>query len=469
MRTENRPPWLLLASIMAVGIGLRVGVAYSLGDGLQDLPGTYDQLSYDTLARRVLAGEGFTFPTRWWPATRAGEPTAHWSYLYTLYLTAVYGLFHGHVMAARLLQAVVAGVLYPWFAWRIGARLFGPLAGLVAAALTAGYGYFVYYAGALMTETLYILAILWALDVALGIAQTQAPGAQSAGVRRALDMVGPWLLLGLALGMAALLRQLVLVFVPFLMAWLLWARLRHRQTVDSVIPRAPWRPVMGGLLLTTMVIALLILPWTVHNYQAFGRLVLLNTNAGYAFFWANHPVHGTNFVSILPEGTYQRLIPPELRGLDEAALDQALLGEGVRFVLDDPARYALLSVSRVKDYFRFWPSPESSATSNLGRTFSFGLYLPLIVYGSVLAAMRYRSAHASGTWAGIVLLYSFAAVYSLMHLLSWALIRYRLPVDAVLLPFAGLAVVDLADRVLARLRCRGQRRDSVQQPTATAS
>jgi hypothetical protein len=41
----------------------------------------------------------------------------------------------------------------------------------------------------------------------------------------------------------------------------------------------------------------------------------------------------------------------------------------------------------------------------------------------------------------------FASIYTLIHLLSWALIRYRLPVDAVLLIFAALALVDIAQRL----------------------
>jgi hypothetical protein len=40
----------------------------------------------------------------------------------------------------------------------------------------------------------------------------------------------------------------------------------------------------------------------------------------------------------------------------------------------------------------------------------------------------------------------FVALYTLVHLLSWALIRYRLPVDAVLLVFAALAVERVAGR-----------------------
>jgi hypothetical protein len=54
--------------------------------------------------------------------------------------------------------------------------------------------------------------------------------------------------------------------------------------------------------------------------------------------------------------------------------------------------------------------------------------------------------------------------YTLIHLLSWAQIRYRLPVDAVLLLFAAIAMADLvplaeraAQSVLARLNARTAR------------
>ena len=44
------------------------------------------------------------------------------------------------------------------------------------------------------------------------------------------------------------------------------------------------------------------------------------------------------------------------------------------------------------------------------------------------------------------LLFLFAGFYTLLHLLTWAMVRYRLPVDAALLPLAALAVVDLLQR-----------------------
>ncbi len=166
--------WLLL--ILAVAVAARLGSALLMGDQVEILPGIYDQVSYHTLAIRLLGGHGFTFDQLWWPATPAGQPTAAWSYLYTFYLVGVYALFGAHPLAARLIQAVAAGIGMPWMVYRLAKRVFSSehakaeTIGLLAAGWTAVYGYFVYYAGALMTETFYTIGILWILDCGLRIA-----------------------------------------------------------------------------------------------------------------------------------------------------------------------------------------------------------------------------------------------------------------------------------------------------------
>jgi hypothetical protein len=177
--------------------------------------------------------------------------------------------------------------------------------------------------------------------------------------------------------------------------------------------------------------------------------VPLNTNSGYAFFWGNHPIYGSNFIGILPSDgpSYQELIPQELRHLNEAELDSALLKRGIGFVTADPVRYVKLSVSRLREYFKFWPSPTSIMVSNVARVGSFGLLLPFMLYGIGITVAKIWSASKSNRRAGILLLTVFAIVYTAMHLLTWALIRYRLPVDAILLFFAAAALVDIAARL----------------------
>ncbi len=429
---HNPSPVKLISTVLAISVVAKLGSALVQGNGVDTLPGVYDQISYHTLALRVLQGHGFTFGSNWWPATAAGAPTAHWSYLYVLYLTAVYFVFGPSPLAARAIQAVVAGILQPLLAWRITRRVLGDRVAAVAALLISVYGYFVYYAGALVTETFYIVAILWIIDTATALgAATSARRGQSR----------PWIWLGAASGIAILLRQVVIFAVPLVLVWTLW-RVFARE---KGLPRFSVTHLFARGAIPVLIVAGFILPWTIRNYEAFGRFVLLNTNAGFAFFWGNHPLHKTHFIPIIGAGPqYGALIPTELRGLNEAELDRRLLQRGVGFVVDEPSRFAWLSLSRVKEYFKFWPTRESALISNLVRVFSFGIYLPLFITGLVVAASRFRSRVEQDTPA-LLLMLLLASLYTGIHLLSWTLVRYRLPVDALMMPFGALGLVFLKD------------------------
>lgn len=424
----------VLIAIIGISVGLRMLAALILNDQIENLPGTADQVSYHTLAVRLLNGYGLSFGENWWPATAANAPTAHWSYLYTAFLTSIYILFGAHVLVARLIQAILVGILHPLIVYLIAKRIFNYQVGIAAAGITAIYAYFVYYSAALMTESFYITWILIGLYLAIHIVDISRSDHQKGSVSKndQRSINGYLLTLGMALGIAVLLRQLFMIFVPFLLLWV-WKFSQINRTKNAIIP---------GL-----VVILTILPFTIYNYFRFDNFVLLNTNAGYAFFWGNHPVYGTRFLPILSGelGNYQDLIPSELKGLDEAALDQALLRLGIQFIVDEPGRYIMLSISRIPVYFMFWPSTDSSLVSNISRVASFGLFLPLMIYGVILSLkqpMRH-SERSHPLW----LLYTFVAIYIIIHLLSWALIRYRLPVDAVMILFAALGFVNLVEKI----------------------
>jgi hypothetical protein len=420
----------LLIIVIALSAVLRLGAAVYQGSSIVPRFGVADEVSYHTLATRVVEGHGFSFPTGWWPATRANQPTAHWSFLYVLFLAAIYAIAGPAPLVARLVQAAIVGVLHPWLVWRIGNRLFGPTVGLASAAVTALYGYFVYYAGALVTESLYIVAVLGVLDAATAIAC-------STRAERTAD-VKPWLVLGTSAAIATQLRQVFLLMVPVVLGWVAWQVLRRRGS-NGAPPLSPV-PVVGRAALALSLVLLAILPWTVRNYIAFGQLVPLNTNAGFVMFWANHPIHGTSFIPIIPNGSvnYGTLLPAGLTGLNEAALDRELLHRGIGLVKDDPIRYIRLSISRASEFFRFWPSADSGLASNAVRMLSFGLLLPFLAGGVVIAFTRGRAAPSSVPGAGLLLL--VATTYTLVHLLTWTLIRYRLPVDAMVIPFAGVSL-----------------------------
>jgi hypothetical protein len=243
--------------------------------------------------------------------------------------------------------------------------------------------------------------------------------------------------LGLSLGVATLLRQSILPWVPVLFVYLCW-----------IGWRAGWLcPAVAAAGIVGLILVACILPWTYRNYRVYGDFLLLNSNTGYAMYSAQHPMHGTGFrefdAAPVPEGWW---------GRPEPELDRDLMRQGIRFVIDDPGRYLALSLSRLRAFFEFWPTPDTTLLHNVGRTGSFGLFLPFMLYGLYLSFRRQPPDIASPVapsgrrTSGFGLLYLFIAFYTLLHVLTWAMVRYRLTVDAVLLPFAALALLDLYRR-----------------------
>ncbi len=433
-----------LVLILFVSVLLRVAVAIWLGNEVDAPPLLTDQRSYHALGVRLSTGHGFSFDRPWYPFyLPAGSPTAHWSYLYSFFVALVYTIFGPQVVAARLAQAILGGILLPLAVYQLTRRTLGSpasaqlLTGLrerglntealpvVAAGVAAIYFYFVLYAATLMTETFFITALLWSLDRAIALADTPT--------------LKNGLALGAGLAVATLLRQSVLPGIAVMVLWLLWAAWRARRL----------RQALGALAVSGAVLVVAIAPFTLRNYRVFGELLLLNSNAGYAMYSAQHPMHGTSF-----QAFEAAPLPADLPPGNEAQLDKDLMKRGIAFVLAEPGRYLLLSLSRVPVYFEFWPSSDTSFINNIGRVGSFGIFLPFMLYGMWLAL---RLSGPGVTKGGgqffarpVALLIGFMAFYSVLHIFTWAMPRYRLPVDAAALPFAAIALNDLVCWVTVR-------------------
>ena len=443
MMKSNSVKWLVL--ICGIAVIARLAVALYLGDVVDAPPLLTDQRSYHALGERLITGHGFSFDRDWYPFTRADQPTAHWSFLYSLFVATVYAVFGVHPLAVRLVQAIIGGVLLPCMVYLFTRRIYkasplNPAAAkftehglseerlaLLSAGLAAVYFYLVLYAATLMTETFYIAGVLWLLINALELAEQPT--------------LKHGLLLGVSIGVTTLLRQSILPWVAVMAVWLLWTGWQR-----GVLGRT----IRSGVAAIAIVV-LAIAPFTVRNYSVYGQFLLLNSNAGYAMFSAQSPMHGTVFHEFEAAP-----VPVELTGQNEAQLDKELMQRGIGFVLADPGRYLLLSLSRVVDYFEFWPSPDSSLINNIGRVGSFGVLLPFMLIGGWLA-FKFAGPRLAGGWrtfaqSPLALVSLFMLVYSLLHIFTWAIPRYRLPVDAVALPLAAIAITELAHWLGARQR-----------------
>ncbi len=436
----------ILLLIVFVSVALRVVVALWLGNVVDAPPLLTDQRSYHALGIRLSTGHGFSFDAPWYPFyLPADSPTAHWSYLYSLFVAAVYYVFGPRILVARVIQAILGGILLPLVVYQLTRRFLESPASaqlgaslrdrglnstalpFIAAAVAAVYFYFVLYAATLMTETFFVIALLWALERAIALAD-------SATIKNGL-------LFGVGLAVATLLRQSILPAIAVLVGWLLWVAWRSHRL----------KQITGAVVVSGAVLVTAIAPFTIRNYTVFGEFLLLNSNAGYAMYSAQHPMQGTSFQAFAAEP-----LPADLPAGNEAQLDRELMKRGIGFVLADPGRYMLLSLSRVPVYFEFWPSPDTSFINNIGRVGSFGVFLPFMLYG-IWLTLRLSRPNTVGGWRQfltlpITLLVGFMAFYSVLHILTWAMPRYRLPVDAVSLLFAAVALNDLVCWLMLRRR-----------------
>lgn len=180
-----------------------------------------------------------------------GHPTHAFVPLYPLFLAGLEFLGLSSLLWRMLAHALVgAVVLVLLFVW--ARQVAGPTPALVAAGIAAALPDFAVYSYILHSETLFMAFVLAALILC----------------RTALDRpdLRLWFLVGALVGLAALTREFGLtLLLPLACAAWLHAGLRQ------AVPR---------IAVMTLAVCLTLLPWTLRNYRAFGRFLILSSKAG---------------------------------------------------------------------------------------------------------------------------------------------------------------------------------------------
>jgi 4-amino-4-deoxy-L-arabinose transferase-like glycosyltransferase len=273
-RNGGRAGLVALVAILLVGLGLRADYAWE-----GRIP-VYDASAYATIAANLERGEGFTLG-------RFGtQPASNYSPGLPLLAGGIYAASGDvHERSARLVLALI-GSLSVLFAYLIGRRLSGALAGLIGAALVAVYPALLEYQGMLMSEPLAatllsgaVLAILWA--------DGRPPAAR-------------WLVPGLLLGALALTRpEYLAISLPIAVV---------------VLARHGWDGWQEGLvqaLVMLVGLAVVVGPWTVRNAVTLDRFVPISTGGGQVLFAGTYMPSGGD-----PERVGEEVLErhPELRG-----------------------------------------------------------------------------------------------------------------------------------------------------------
>lgn len=366
-----------------------------------------------------------TLDARWFHEQATALTKGDWSHPesafrapgYTLFLAAVYSLAGPDPGVARAVQLLL-GVLTVYLVIDLGRRLFGRTAGLAGGIIAAFYWISIYFEGTLLIASVLPLLTVVVLHALLA-ARRRGDGWAAFGA-------------GLSLGLFALFRPNILLFVPVAMNYL-------------YKPRNRWR----GPLLAALGVALLVLPVTVRNRIVSGEWILLASQGGINFYIGNHEgADGRHAVfpglASWRNDDIERLTASRLGHVPTAnEISRYWGGEAVRVILRNPASFAArlgrktlfflwgYEIGNNRDIYAFRAGARPLALPLPG----WSIVLPLALIGSV-ARWKDRK--------GGALPELFAATYAVSVILFFVCARFRVPVLPALFPLAGAGLVALA-------------------------
>lgn len=362
---------------------------------------------YEPVARNLVDGLGLYFPN--------GKFADHYPPGFSLLLALIFeaGRVTGEDFAYKVF-VVLCSLLGVWCVWGIGRLLGGRALGLLSGAMLATYPFWLWLQRQPNPETPYIPLVL--AGVYCGLRAIGPGGSGGRGwVRWALGS-------GVMFGLACMVRPAGLP-LAFAMAGGAMFALRlelRRRLVTAVL-------IVAGFVVS-------ILPWELTVWQMTGKVVLLSGNSGVGLkdglVWAIEPRHPI-------------AISPEVRRLMEAANQRteeiSKLGGYVKFVASQvgPNPKGVLGFIWLK-VTRVWYGTDSNLHEMEGLVVQLP-YTILSFLGLWLLARR-----EPGATAGMVLI--TLACWGMAALIM-PLLRYMVPVNAMLMAPAAATVMWLAGKI----------------------
>lgn len=233
---------------------------------------------------------------------------------------------------------------------------------------------------------------------------------------------------GLLGGLATLCRPNGLFVIGLIAVWLIYVN---------------WRKWKKGTILCACFIlgcALVILPWTIRNYNQYNEFILVSDGFGFNFWISNTNIK----LEDLRAKNYQEYLEADKNLWRETAkVEEALKGKSLK---ERERHYTNLGIEYAKNNFSSWLWLNIlkfiEFWSPMGRidmqgwksvlTLPFGL---LTLFGLIVYAGKFfQSSFDRNVWFLLAILIVSSTITGVM---SWSSIRYRIPmVDAYMIPFA---------------------------------
>jgi hypothetical protein len=409
-----------LLLILAVAFSLRLSYLWHETSviphqALQAVPFLYEP---GDIAYSLSTGKGFSSPFR----LETG-PTAWTTPLYPLLVAGVFEVF-GTFTYQAFVAAVLLNILFSTLTcvpiFYAGKRIGGLGVGAAAAWLWAIFPNAIVIPFQWIWDTsvagVFAAALVWATLVV-------------ADSRRLRD----WCLYGLLWGGALMTNATLLAGLPFMLGWM---ALRRRKHAD-----APW---FTHAAVSAFVVVLCCLPWTIRNAIVFHSFIPLRSPLWLQLWLGNNDQYRDAFPgwlhpidSVTERAKYVRM--------GELAYMQEKKRETIDWVKAHPGRAAGLSTQRFVGTWLGTPHPwrdirrESSLLVRVVFVANF-----FATFGAIAGIIRLAVARELREY--FVPLATLPILFPFAFYLSQALLRYRYPIDPIVMLLTALAIQWLHER-----------------------
>lgn len=412
--THSQPKHVHYGVWIALGSILILRLFYAHRFGWTNIPPGTDAESYHAYALAILnQSDWLTQPTFFGDYRPPGYP---------MFMALVYGVFgHNNLLALYGVQSLLS-VLTCYYIYRLAREVVGQGWAWLPFVWAGAYLFYFWYVAMVWRETLIFFLMVYGFYY-LAQYLLRPPATSN---RPNADL---WRFI---LSFAFLIHtdSRYLAYLPFLLLLFVWQRpLSLKRGVIQFV----WMAVIFGLLM---------IPWTLRNYQAYGGFVLINTRTldltkeeklFTRGFLKSKPVRvqdqARDGMVQVDFGARQKTVPLEtvLQTYPKTSLAKAWfhLKELWRPLDTQPTYYGV----RYNDKILIKVAGPWSRRHNLLSMAFYGTLLPFLAYG-VLQIIRRRP-----PLMGLLL---FPLVMqSLFHTVTWGMERYRLPVDAFVMIIAA--------------------------------
>jgi 4-amino-4-deoxy-L-arabinose transferase-like glycosyltransferase len=390
-----------------------------------------DGRRYERIAMNLLEHQGFGDLVE----NRRSVPTQ------PLLIAAVYGVFGKSYLALRLVSAVI-GALSCVVASLLARSLFGAVVGVLAGLVVAAYPHLVYLSALFeYPQTLGILFIATFLLLLYRFNEN----------RRLATLFMASVLLGATI----LTLPTLLLFAP------VFVLLTLKRDAD-------WRRNLGYVAAAIAGLVITVGSWTLRNYVAYDRVVIVNAASGVNFWAANNEAYarwgkpgsvpmctgpyGVTSYCLEHREVQQKLAEHNLTSTEHVlAHERAAWEHGLRFVREDPERFVKLAFAKFLQLWSPWPDAVHTGPARGGSkrdVISAATYIPMLLLALVGLFLSAKE-HAQK----LIPIYLLIAVFVAPFTVFLPTMRYRLPIDFLLGIFAAIPLARLWRlAVNARLR-----------------